>query len=58
MAEENPKEYRGIPVPGRLRQFYYNTSGRYWRMGIDTILDSEAYDDLVEKAFRYEQLNK
>lgn len=58
MPEENPSEYRGIPVPGRLRQFYYKTSGRYWRMGIDAVLDSREYDDLQEKAFRYDQLNK
>lgn len=58
MAEDNPREYRGFPVPSRIRQFYYKTSGRYWRMGIDTVLDSEAYDDLVEKAFRYDQPNE
>lgn len=58
MASDNPTEYRGIPVPGRLRQFYYKTSGRYWRLGIDAVLDSKEYDDLVEKAFRYDSVNK
>jgi hypothetical protein len=56
MTSENPAEYRGFPVPPKLRQFYYKTSGRYWRMGIDTVLDSRQYDDLLEKAFRYDSL--
>lgn len=58
MAEDKPTEYRGIPVPPRLRQFYYKTSGKYWRMGIDAVLDSKEYDDLVEKAFRYDSVSK
>lgn len=35
-----PTHYRGIEVPGRLRQYWNKPTGRWWRKGIDAKADS------------------
>ncbi|MFJ1700361.1 hypothetical protein ACIOHC_35820 [Streptomyces sp. NPDC088252] len=38
-----PENYRGIPVPPRLRQYWNKPTGRWWRQGIDAAIDAAPF---------------
>lgn len=38
-VNDAPDLYRGVPVPGRLRQFWHKPTGRWWRNGVDAKAD-------------------
>lgn len=46
-----PTEYRGVPVPPRLRQYWAKTSGRYWRKGVDAKADISAIEVLPGQVY-------
>ena len=50
--------YRGIEIPKRLKRYWNNTSGNYWRQGVDAVLDRFEYKQMEENAWRYEQVMK
>lgn len=51
-------EYRGITIPGMVKVHWDNKPGRWWRKGVDSVLDSDAYESLVEEAWMYGELEK
>lgn len=49
--------YREIQIPGRIKANWNNVSGRWWRQGVDDVMDSPGYESMVEDAWRYGDLN-
>lgn len=49
--------YRGIEIPGRLKANWNNVSGRWWKQGVDDVIDGSHYKALVEDSWRYGDLN-
>jgi hypothetical protein len=46
-------EYRGIQIPGMVKLHWESKPGRWWRKGVDSVLDSTGYESLVEDAWRF-----
>lgn len=46
-----PTHYRGVVVPGRLRPYWDKPTGRWWRRGIDELIETLPF--LVEPGQRY-----
>lgn len=51
-------KYRGIEIPGMVRLHWESKPGRWWRKGVDSVLDSETYKEIAEKAWMYGDLEK
>lgn len=49
-------KYRGHDIPLQLKQNWNNVSGRWWKQGVDAVLDSPGYESLVEQAWMYGEL--
>ncbi|QOI67478.1 hypothetical protein SEA_BEUFFERT_77 [Streptomyces phage Beuffert] len=57
MIPENGK-YRGIEIPGMVKLHWESKPGRWWRKGVDSVLDSDMYNDIAEQAWMYGELEK
>ncbi|AXG66346.1 hypothetical protein SEA_ANNADREAMY_78 [Streptomyces phage Annadreamy] len=57
MVPEDGK-YRGIDIPGMVKLHWESKPGRWWRKGVDSVLDGDMYNELAETAWMYKELEK
>ncbi len=57
MIPEDGK-YRGIDIPGMVKLHWDTKPGRWWRKGVDSVLDGDMYNELAETAWMYKELEK
>ena len=45
-------KYRGIEIPGMVKLHWDSKPGRWWKKGVDSVLDSPEFESEEDRAWR------